>query len=466
MKHILFYIILFQSIYCRAQIDTTSNLSDTDKLYGLSLFWKEAAYNFAYFDKSNINWDSAYQAFIPRVMATKNTYEYYRTLQRFCALLKDGHTNVNMPRYIQKGDINVDISFVCLDNKVYNTSIPKKDSAVIPPGSELVSINNIPTATFLQTEIFPFISYSATHQLYNTAINYIIRPPVALNDKPVHLTFKTSAGKIVSYDAKTNTGNREWTSIPPVMKYREFLTILPGKIAYVQLRHFRDTTIIAEFKKHLPELYAASGVIIDLRNNGGGSSDIGVEILKYFTDQKQIKGSAWKTPNHMAAYKAWGKIFKLGDTTGMTQKDKETIKIANKVANQDYWFGEPASVYENDLNVPRIKAPLVVLFGNNTGSAAEDFLISLDDIKGRVTTVGERSYGSTGQPLSFALPGGGSARICTKRDTYPDGREFVGYGIKPDIEVKMSIADLLSGRDAVLEKALSILSTKIKNKPN
>jgi C-terminal processing protease CtpA/Prc len=101
-----------------------------------------------------------------------------------------------------------------------------------------------------------------------------------------------------------------------------------------------------------------------------------------------------------------------------------------------------------------------VLIGNNTGSAAEDFLISLDDIKGRGTTIGERTYGSTGQPLSFDLPGGGSARICTKRDTYPDGREFVGYGIKPDVEVKRTIADLIAGKDAVLEKAIEILQKK------
>jgi hypothetical protein len=34
---------------------------------------------------------------------------------------------------------------------------------------------------------------------------------------------------------------------------------------------------------------------------------------------------------------------------------------------------------------------------------------------------------------------GGSARICTKKDTYPNGKEFVGYGIKPDIEVKRTL---------------------------
>lgn len=50
-----------------AQIDTVSNLSDAEKIVGLSKFWSEASNNFVFFDKTHINWDSTYQAFIPKV---------------------------------------------------------------------------------------------------------------------------------------------------------------------------------------------------------------------------------------------------------------------------------------------------------------------------------------------------------------------------------------------------------------
>ena len=46
----------------------------------------------------------------------------------------------------------------------------------------------------------------------------------------------------------------------------------------------------------------------------------------------------------------------------------------------------------------------------------------------------------------------------TKRDTYPDGREFVGVGILPDILVEATLDDFLRGRDPVLEKAVSLLA--------
>lgn len=78
--------------------------------------------------------------------------------------------------------------------------------------------------------------------------------------------------------------------------------------------------------------------------------------------------------------------------------------------------------------------------------------------------IGENSNGSTGQPLLFDLPGGGMARICTKKDTYPNGREFVGYGVKPDIEVKLSVQDFIHRKDPVLKKAVDYLISKMKNK--
>ncbi len=64
------------------------------------------------------------------------------------------------------------------------------------------------------------------------------------------------------------------------------------------------------------------------------------------------------------------------------------------------------------------------------------------------------------QPLVFGLPGGGRARICVKRDVYADGREFVGKGIRPTIEVAETVEDFRSSRDAVFERAVKELSSR------
>lgn len=88
-----------------------------------------------------------------------------------------------------------------------------------------------------------------------------------------------------------------------------------------------------------------------------------------------------------------------------------------------------------------------------SAAVAEDFAVAFD-VAGRSALVGEATGGSTGQPLMFALPGGGQARVCTKRDTYPDGREFVGVGVIPDRKVPTTVADLRAGRDRALEAAI------------
>jgi C-terminal processing protease CtpA/Prc len=101
--------------------------------------------------------------------------------------------------------------------------------------------------------------------------------------------------------------------------------------------------------------------------------------------------------------------------------------------------------------------PVIVLIGAETGSAAEDFAVAFDAIR-RGTLLGEPTGGSTGQPLVFQLPGGGSARICTKDDTYPDGRAIEGVGVLPQVKVSPTVSDIRQGKDAALDRALEILS--------
>jgi C-terminal processing protease CtpA/Prc len=53
------------------------------------------------------------------------------------------------------------------------------------------------------------------------------------------------------------------------------------------------------------------------------------------------------------------------------------------------------------------------------------------------------------------------ARVCTKQDTYPDGTEFVGIGIIPDIPVEQTLSDYKNNVDTVLESAIQFLKQKI-----
>ena len=107
-----------------------------------------------------------------------------------------------------------------------------------------------------------------------------------------------------------------------------------------------------------------------------------------------------------------------------------------------------------------IACPAAILIGRFTFSAAEDFLVNLYEQPGRPVLIGEETGGSTGSPLVVnGLPGGGYARICTRRICYPVSyKRFVNQGVKPDVEVSQTIEDYLQGKDVVLEKAIDELN--------
>jgi C-terminal processing protease CtpA/Prc len=59
-------------------------------------------------------------------------------------------------------------------------------------------------------------------------------------------------------------------------------------------------------------------------------------------------------------------------------------------------------------------------------------------------------------PYLYDFHNGMTLKISVKRQYFPDGSEFEGVGIRPDIEVRPSIDDLKNGRDPILEKALEL----------
>ena len=123
----------------------------------------------------------------------------------------------------------------------------------------------------------------------------------------------------------------------------------------------------------------------------------------------------------------------------------------------------PSDIVRPVEGKPRYLKPIALLMGAETYSAAEDFIVTFDVAK-RGIKIGQTTGGSTGQPLFFELPRGGMGRVCTKWDIYPDGKEFVGIGIVPDIEVKETVKDVREGRDVALEESYTYLEKMLSRK--
>jgi C-terminal processing protease CtpA/Prc len=417
------------------------NLSNEEKIAGLSKFWSEAKYNFINFDLvPELDWDKTFVEFIPKVLATKSTLEYYRVLQMFCAKLKDGHTNIYAPDELADEILGTPpIRTRLVEDRViiigiYDENLKSEDLAV---GQEILKIDGAPVKKYAEENVLPYTSDSTPQSSEITVYQrFLLSGRVG---KDVELTIKNSNGTVFS----RRVPRLKWQEVNKIVPARKpfEMTTLSGNVAYVKINSMVDGEKADQlFAQNFAEISKADALILDLRENGGGSSGIGYRILSFLVD-KPFKQSKWFTREYHPTFRPWSRQDKaFGDENAF----EHTLENIKKMRGAD---------------VQPFLKPIVVLSSPRTFSAAEDFLVAFKPLK-RGLIVGEPSGGSTGQPLIISLPGGGSARICSKHDTFPDGTEFVGVGVKPDILANPRISDFVEGKDAVLEVALQQLRKK------
>jgi carboxyl-terminal processing protease len=429
--------------------DSSATLTPEQKILGLSLIWQEVNYSYAFFDRiPDVDWDSEYRNAIRRALKTESDYEYFREIQRFVALLREGHTNAVLPKEYRVrygGHPPVELEEIDRKAVVINTSTGL--AGTLPVGSVVVSVDDVPVDDYLAERVFPFMSASTEHYLWRRSIRGHMWNSVGLLigevGSQVTLSFETPAGELrhVTLERHALEEEIDWVHPPrsdaPILTFRW----IESDIAYIALNTFNTEDIVTRFEEHLDELSEARAVVIDVRNNGGGNSRHGWDIGSHFTDSA-LEVSHWRTRMHIAAYKAWGK------------HSKDPEKQAHY--NMNAWY-EPTDFSRIEpAERGSFIVPVAVLIGSSTYSAAEDFLSFMRAVPNCVF-VGGPSAGSTGQPLSFEIPGGAWVGITSKHDTMPDGTEFVGLGVRPDIEVNQTVAAFRDGRDLVLERAVRVL---------
>jgi carboxyl-terminal processing protease len=402
-----------------------TNIADADKLAGLAELWSQAKFGFANFwHVPQLNWDQTYRDFIPKVLATRSTVDYYHVLQSFYAQLEDGHTNVYPPELLEGKVDRLPIRTRLVDGHllVIGSRDPAANLQGLQTGDEIVTINSEPAISWAEHNVTPFVSASTPQDRNARTYEY------ATFFAPIGTTFnlgiQTPSGKQSSQLFVVTKSTSQHT---PLFD----LKFLPGNIAYVALNGFDDDTAAKEWDKHWSEISKASSLILDLRENGGGSDSVGAHIMATLID-KPVPGELSRSTRWIATYRAWG--------------------------NAETPLRFPVGTVEPDL-ARHFSGPAVLLISPRTYSAGEDMVVVFTQAH-RGKTIGEPSGGSTGQPLMFKLPGGGAARVCTKHDSFADGREFVGVGIQPDIPAHLTRDDIIAGRDSVLETSIHSLQTK------
>lgn len=257
---------------------------------------------------------------------------------------------------------------------------------------------------------------------------------------PEKFTLTLEDGRQVAVD-------RASLSKPP--QRTESRWVNPGATAYIRISSFFDPLMEEMALYDLRQFHHAKVLIIDVRNNPGG------------IPPERLIRALMNRP-----YRGWAEST---DTCGEPiNPDDEEPKNRATAAEVDSSRGCPNSfINSNDDSqtpqVSRVISPsrnafqgrVILLVDGGCISACEDFVEPSKD-SGRATLIGETTQGSAGAPFFYDFHNGMSLKIAVKRDYFPDGSEFEGVGIKPDVEVHTTIEDLKNGRDPVLEKALEL----------
>jgi len=404
------------------------------KLWGLMQVWAEVKYSFAFFSRvPHLDWDAAVQAAIPRVLATPDLKAYYDALAELVALLNDGHTAVRPPKTLLAGIEQPPVELESMGGKILITRVGDNEenaARAIRPGLEVTAVDGVPIRRFLADHALRYYSGGTTQ--WGDAFGLI-----GLLDGPRGTKVRLAVRDLASTEREVTLTRNATLSDGTVFinRIRDFGTLVDTRmldhdIAYVRLATFEEQKVVDEFAAALERLDLSKlrGLILDVRYNIGGESSVGYGVISHLTD-KSLETSRWKTRMLLAADRAWGK--------------------------PEAWFqGQPDMISPAPGRV--YTGPLVVLTWHDTLSSAEDFLVPLDYAH-RAVLVGGTTAGSTGQPMVVRLPGGGRLLVCAKHDSYPDGREFVGSGIEPEVKVEPTQADVAAGRDVILEKGLEVI---------
>jgi C-terminal processing protease CtpA/Prc len=430
---------------------TELTVPPSDRILTLATFWSEAKYNFAFWDRVDFDWDAAFAEYTERALNVESDIEFFRLAIEFGNLLGEAHTGIILPRRLWAAyGAQPFIELSPVGDEAVVTNVARDLVGRIPIGSVVTEIDGRALRQYLAEEVDPWVGASTPqYQFAMSLMGEDEQIAGALMGRPgtsVRLSF-------VSSDGSTHTeafvrqpladfGDADWVRQGRVNKPHFEWRWLEDDIAYVGIHVFWDEAVVEQFEQIVPQLRArARGIVIDVRLNGGGNSAYGDQIGSYFTDVS-VHVMTWTSPTHVAAFKAWG-----------SRRDSE---------GEYRPYGDGSATIEPVVELlepapgPALTVPTVLLQSAFTYSAAENFVLVMQQMP-QVTTMGTTTAGSTGQPLILRLPHGVVAGVTTKRDMTPDGEDFVGVGLAPDVEILDRAAALAQGRDLPLERAIEHL---------
>jgi carboxyl-terminal processing protease len=388
----------------------TNTLTPSERAEIFEIVWRTI--NETYYDPAfhGVDWAAMRERYGPRMEAAPNDQEFYAQFEVMLAELRDSHTSFSPPPPPgappdgERGSLG--LSLVEIEGQTIVSEVEPDSSAAragVRPGMILRAVNGRPVE-----ELYALIRANFAGTSSERAFAVLQRQAILYGGflpKPRTLA-------LVNLDdsafAVTLEESKPTTTTAPQLEARR----LASGFGYIKFDQWKQPAD-ARFDEELAKLSDTPGLVIDLRANGGGQTEVVLNIASNF----------FAAPTY---------------TGGFRRRDGTLDR---------YTTHAPARLY---------KQPVVILIDERSASASETFTIFMQE-RGRAYVIGRQSNGALLNTRIQKIKGGGTLRVSVRAYVSPNGRVPEGTGVVPDNIVPLTIADLRQGRDAALEAAETYL---------
>ncbi len=196
------------------------------------------------------------------------------------------------------------------------------------------------------------------------------------------------------------------------MKYK----ILEDNVGYIYYGSFSNSISNSGLSQILNRMAICNGIILDVRDNGGGSLMNVEKLASRFFNERALVGY-----------------------------------ISHKVGPGHNDFSDLYPKYLESSNSIRYQKPVIILTNRGCYSATNEFVSTMKHAH-NTTIVGDKTGGGGGFPFSSELPNGWSLRFSTS-PTFDAQKTHIEFGVEPDIRLDMTPSDLNKMRDTYIEYA-------------
>lgn len=402
---------------------------------------------YAFTEYKGIDWDALKAEFRPRIEraeATRDATLFSTTLLEFAWRIPDGHVSVSFTSATYNAFINATDGGLGMaireldDGRVIVNYLTENGPAVVggvQMRAEIFAINGKPIAQVIDEAVAWSAPFSTPHFERLQKLRYAVRFPLGtvvevMFKNPNEAEARTATMRVSAERESFNFSSFNRDRSPYLLPV-EYRALADGYV-YVQITSFFDDErlTISLWERMLRNAIeeGAPGIILDMRNNGGGSGYLADQMAAYFFDETYPLGNSGRYDE------------RLDDFYFDPNRDERFILPPDNLR----WRGN-----------------VVVLVGPNCLSACEFF--SWNMTRGnRADIVGHYPTGGLGGSVErFFMPDNITVQMTVGRAVDAEGNIHIeGIGVVPTVRVPVTEETLFYSGDVVLDYALDYLKSK------